>query len=243
VCRHTREKGLDRLIRLFARQVAPHDARASLTLVGDGPDHGTFRSLAVRLGVEDRVFFPGEEPLSRVPDYYRHADLFVYTSLSETYGQVISEAGWCGLATVALNDGMGVCSQIVDRQTGVLVPSDIDAAEADHQFAHEALALLSNPGARAQMATRAAQLARGRVAPERIVDRYYDAFREARRHLKLTSMLQTRAECRRRLRRWAMLHFLIWGMSHIRRRAVLNRNHSAQPDWGELAVSSELRAL
>jgi 1,2-diacylglycerol 3-alpha-glucosyltransferase len=243
VCRHTREKGLERLIRLFARHVAPYDAGASLTLVGDGPDHVAFRSLAARLGLEGRIFFPGEEPLSRVPDYYRHADLFVYTSLSETYGQVVSEASWCGLATVALDDGMGVCSQIVDRQTGVLVRRDIDPAEADGQFAREALALLSNPGARAQMATRAALIARGRVAPERIVERYYDAFREARRHLERAPMQQTRAECRRRLRRWAMLHLLIWGMSHVRRRAVLNRNGSAQPDWGELAVSSELRAL
>jgi glycosyltransferase involved in cell wall biosynthesis len=243
VCRHTREKGIERLMRLFARHVAPHDAGTSLTLVGDGPDHVAFRALAARLGLEGRIFFPGEEPLSRVPDYYRHADLFVYTSLSETYGQVISEAGWCGLATVALNDGMGVCSQIVDRQTGVLVRNDIDPADSDRQFGQEALALLSDPGARAQMAMRAAQITRGRVAPERIVDRYYDAFREARRHLDRTSMLQTRAECRRRLRRWAMLHLLICGMSHVRRRAVLNRNGSAQPDWGELAVSSELRAL
>ncbi|HTV24467.1 MAG TPA: glycosyltransferase, partial [Polyangiaceae bacterium] len=124
VCRHTREKNIERLIALFARHIAPHDARATLTLVGDGPDHNAFRKLSERLGVEGRVFFPGEEPLSRVPDYYRHADLFVYTSLSETYGQVVSEASWCGLAALALNDGMGVCSQVVDGQTGLLI--DID---------------------------------------------------------------------------------------------------------------------
>jgi 1,2-diacylglycerol 3-alpha-glucosyltransferase len=244
VCRHTREKGLERLIQLFARHIAQRDVRASLTLVGDGPDHGAFRKLAERLGVSDRVFFPGEEPLSRVPDYYRHADLFVYTSLSETYGQVISEASWCGLASLALHDGMGVCSQIIDRQTGVLVRADgLAPAEVERHFADEALALLSDPGQRAEMAARAALVARSRVAPERIVQRYYDAFQAARRHLDRASVRESPADSRRRLRRWALLHTALWGLSFIRRRAVLNRNGSAQPNWGEIAVGSELRAL
>lgn len=244
VCRHTREKGLERLIQLFARQIAPQDALVSLTLVGDGPDHEAFRRLAERLGVGDRVIFPGEEPLSRVPDYYRHADLFVYTSLSETYGQVISEASWCGLATLALHDGMGVCSQIVDRETGVLVPTKgLASAEVDRRFAGEALALLSNHGLRAQLAARAALIARSRVAPDRIVQRYYDAFVGARRHLEQARLGEPPVDARRRLRRWALLHTVLWGLSHIRRRAVLNRNGSAQPNWGEIAAGSEVRAV
>jgi 1,2-diacylglycerol 3-alpha-glucosyltransferase len=243
VCRHTREKSIDRLIQLFARHVAPHDARATLTLVGDGPDHGAFRKLAERLGLSGRVFFPGEEPLSRVPDYYRNADLFVYTSLSETYGQVVSEAAWCGLSAVALNDGMGVCSQIVHGQTGILIDNDRPAADVEAHFGAASLSLLRDPSARTQLGARAAMYTRARVAPERIVERYYQAFGEAREHLRASSERLVRAEKRRRLRGWATLHTALFLLSCIRRRAVLNRNHSAQPNWGELGAGSELRAV
>ena len=181
--------------------------------------------------------------MSRVPDYYRSADLFVYTSLSETYGQVISEAGWCGLPSVALNDGMGVCSQIVDGRTGVLVPVDGPPAEVDARFAREALALLEHAGARRQMGDRAALSTRNRAAPERIVQSHYEAFGQARLHLEGSPSASVPAERRRRLRGWAALHTLIVALSYIRRRAVLNRNHSPQPNWGELAAGSELRAV
>jgi glycosyltransferase involved in cell wall biosynthesis len=243
VCRHTREKGIERLIHLFARHVAPHDPRATLTLVGDGPDHGVFRKLSEQLGVDGRVFFPGEEPLSRVPDYYRYADLFVYTSLSETYGQVVSEASWCGLAALALNDGMGVCSQIIDGQTGILIDTGRPAADVDAHFGSAALFLLRDTNVRTQMGARAAMYTRARVAPERIVERYYEAFAEARLHLAESANRLERAEKRRRLRGWATLHTLLYLLSCIRRRAVLNRNHSAQPNWGELSAGSELRAF
>lgn len=243
VCRHTREKGIERLIQLFARHVAPRDGRVTLTLVGDGPDHGAFRKLTERLGLSGRVFFPGEEPLSRVPDYYRNADLFVYTSLSETYGQVVSEAAWCGLGAVALNDGMGVCSQIVDGQTGILIDNARPAADVEAHFGAASLSLLRDPSARTQLGARAATHTRARVAPERIVERYYDAFAEAREHLRASSERLVPAEKRRRLRGWSTLHMALFLLGCIRRRAVLNKNHSAQPNWGELGAGAELRAF
>ena len=36
--RHTREKAQDRVIRIFAKHVLPHEPDATLTIVGDGPD-------------------------------------------------------------------------------------------------------------------------------------------------------------------------------------------------------------
>jgi hypothetical protein len=98
VCRHTREKEIERLIEVFAKWIAPAVPEATLTLVGDGPDHDLFRAHAVAHGVADRTFFPGEFSVKEIPSFYRFADLFVYASLSETYGQVVSEALWCGPA-------------------------------------------------------------------------------------------------------------------------------------------------
>ena len=115
VCRHTREKSIDRLLRIFAEHLLPRVEGISLTLVGDGPDHDALRGLADELGIGGHTNFVGEKALSEMSGWYRHADIFVYGSLSETYGQVVSEALWCGLPVVAFDDGMGVAGQVSHR--------------------------------------------------------------------------------------------------------------------------------
>ncbi len=141
VCRHAREKEVDRLLRIFAQYVYPRIEGATLTLVGDGPESESLKELAEELGVDHRTYFVGEQSLQQMPAWFRHADLFVYTSLSETYGQVISEALWCGLPVVAMDDGMGVAGQVTDGEDGFLV--DPKAEGADGQFGGYAELLLS----------------------------------------------------------------------------------------------------
>lgn len=236
VCRHTREKGLEQLIRLFAERIAPARPDATLTLVGDGPDQAEFVAMAQRLGVGARVFFPGEEPLLKVPDYYRHADLFLYTSLSDTYGQVVSEAAWCGLPAVALRDGRGVSSQVEHGQTGLLVGEEGRTEGADEDFGAAVLSLLAEPSRLIAMSGRAAERTRMRTDPERCLRRYFQAFSEARLHLKHRPPTDTQAELRRRLARWTTLHAALVGLGCLRRRATVNKNGSVQPNWKELEL-------
>lgn len=236
VCRHTREKGLDHLIRMFAEQIAPQHPDASLTLVGDGPDQAELIGLAQRLGVGARVWFPGEEPLPKVPDYYRHADLFVYTSLSDTYGQVVSEAAWCGLPAVALRDGRGVSSQVEHGQTGLLVGEEGRTDEADEDFGSAVLSLLADSQRRLTMSGRAAERTRLRTDPERCLRRYLQFFSEARLHLKHHPASLSQAELRRRLTRWTTLHATLVGLGCLRRRGSVNKKGSVQPNWQELVV-------
>jgi glycosyltransferase involved in cell wall biosynthesis len=74
-----RLKGVDRLLRAFAR-IAPHHADAHLVIAGrdDGalPD---LRRLASALGVEARVRFPGPIYGDARYNAYRRADLFAIT--------------------------------------------------------------------------------------------------------------------------------------------------------------------
>ncbi len=233
VCRHSREKGVERLLRLFARHVASQRPRASLTLVGDGPDHDDFRALAERLGLGGRAHFVGEVPVTVVPRYYRHADVFVYTSLSETYGQVVSEAMWCGLPAVAFADGMGVSQQIRDGVDGVLVPPGPDPDVADAALGAALVRLLADDGERRHLAEEAARHARERADPERCVARYYAAFEDAREHC-----LRTAGERRRKgldtprlISRWLAVHGTVVGLGALRAPAALNRNGGEQPAW------------
>jgi 1,2-diacylglycerol 3-alpha-glucosyltransferase len=231
VCRHTREKGVRRLIEIFARWIAPAVPEATLTLIGDGPDHDAFRDAAVELGVADRVSFPGELPVTSIPSWYRHADLFVYTSLSETYGQVVSEAQWCGLPVVALADGMGVCQQVQDGVNGVLVDTAQEDELVNWRFGSEAVALLRNRGRRRALAAGAERVARERCLPDRCIARYYEAMDSARRHYRETAKGRGGRRPESILARWAALHFATAGLGCIRPPAVVNRHGRRQPTW------------
>jgi len=231
VCRHTREKDVDRLLRMFAAHVLPRNPEASLTLVGDGPDHDAYEELAKSLGVADRVHFPGEHPVTEMARFYRNADLFVYASLSETYGQVVSEALWCGLPVVAFDDGMGVSHQLRSEDIGRLVTPGPDRADAERAFAAEVVRLLRDPQARRVLGERASALARRRSDPELCVARHYAAFLEAREHCARTWQPGPLASRAMSLARWTAFHGVVAGLGHLRQPAILNRHGRKQPNW------------
>ncbi len=184
--RHTREKSQDRVIRIFARQIAAKNEKATLTMLGDGPDMPFYQRVAKEEGVEDRVFFTGEVPFTQMPDWYAYADAFVHASLSETYGNVMGEALWCGTPTVAFADGMGVSSQIKDGVNGVLLSpgkGTAGEAEADAAFGRAVHELLADPQMRARLGKGAARVARERCAPAAVQQKMADAFQHAQDHL------------------------------------------------------------
>jgi glycosyltransferase involved in cell wall biosynthesis len=183
--RHTREKSQDRIIKIFARHVATVDREATLTMLGEGPDTELYKRIAQEEGVAHRVFFPGEVPFTRMPDYYAYADVFVHGSLSETYGNVLGEALWCGTPTVAFADGMGVTAQIKDRLNGVLLSPGNGGEteyEADAAFGRAVLDLIADPQERARIGKGASRVSRERNSPLAVQRRMADAFQHAQEH-------------------------------------------------------------
>ena len=215
--RHTREKSQDRVIRIFARYIAPVDREATLTMLGDGPDRDFYKKVAREEGVAHRVFFPGEVPFTRMADYYAYADLFVHGSLSETYGNVMGEALWCGTPTVAFSDGMGVSSQIKDRVNGLLVSPGKGRrgeCEADAHFGRAVLDLLANPEERARLGTAASKAARHRSSPIAVQTRIADAFRLAQEHAAAAN-IRAAADGPRIMKWWTTFnHFRPWFAAH-----------------------------
>jgi glycosyltransferase involved in cell wall biosynthesis len=96
------------LLRIFAEHVLPADPKASLSLVGDGPAHAGLIEYAHELGIWERVQFLGEQPHRELALWYKYADVIDYPSVSETFGQVISEALWMGCPVVGFDDKMGM---------------------------------------------------------------------------------------------------------------------------------------
>jgi glycosyltransferase involved in cell wall biosynthesis/predicted metal-dependent phosphoesterase TrpH len=113
VGRVSHEKGADLLADAFLRAHA-RDPRLRLVVVGGGPEEQRLRT---RVG--DRSEFLGwldGEALARA---YASADIFLFASRTDTFGQVILEAQASGLPVVAAAAG-GPLSLIDDRVSGLL---------------------------------------------------------------------------------------------------------------------------
>jgi glycosyltransferase involved in cell wall biosynthesis/predicted metal-dependent phosphoesterase TrpH len=118
--RLTKEKGIDLLADAFlcARR---RDPRLHLVLAGGGPEEGRLRDC---LG--EQATFLGWQSGETLARTYASADLFLFPSATDTFGQVILEAQASGLPVVAVNEG-GPASLIESGQTGILAPADADA--------------------------------------------------------------------------------------------------------------------
>ncbi len=151
--RLTREKGVDLLAESFlrARVVEP---RLHLLLAGGGPEEGELRA---RLG--EHATFLGWLEGDDLARAYASADLFLFCSRTDTYGQVVLEAGASGLPVVAVGEG-GPAALIENRHTGILCQPD-----ADH-LAGAVLQLTASPALRRRLG----EAARG-VAATRSWDR------------------------------------------------------------------------
>ncbi len=233
LCRHVREKGLGRLLDLFAEHIAPSRPNASFTLVGDGADQDAFKARAARLGIADRCFWPGEFSVEDVRTWYAHGDVFVYASMSETYGQVVSEAMYCGLPVVAFDDGAGVAQQIRPGIDGILLPPGPDAERANANFGAEVLRLLDDPQRRRHVAEAGRASARERADPDRVIERYYGAFADARRHRQAAADPASLVEQLRPLARWTAVHGFVGALSIVRPATTLNRHGRRQPGWAK----------
>jgi glycosyltransferase involved in cell wall biosynthesis/predicted metal-dependent phosphoesterase TrpH len=113
--RLTKEKGADLLADAFLAARA-RDPRLELVLAGGGPEEPALRA---RLGGAARFLGWLEgEALARA---YANADLFLFCSQTDTFGQVVLEAQASGLPVVAVDAG-GPSELIANGRSGLLCP-------------------------------------------------------------------------------------------------------------------------
>lgn len=115
----TANKGQEDLIRAFKENV-DRGFSGELMLAGDGPIRTNLERLTHKLGVADRVSFPGLIPPDEVPALLKEVDIMVISSHYETFGVVAAEALMAGLPVIATRCGGPEC--IVTKGDGLLVP-------------------------------------------------------------------------------------------------------------------------
>lgn len=116
------EKNLAELLQAW--RAVPADARLRLVLVGDGPLRPALEAAADR-----RVIFAGYRQGEDLARHYAAADLFVFPSRTDTFGNVLLEAMASGLPAIAF-DVPGPRDIIQHQRTGLIVAEPGAAALA-----------------------------------------------------------------------------------------------------------------
>lgn len=127
VGRLTRQKGFDLLLQAFARAKDEAGASIRLSIVGDGEDFTSLRSLSSKLGLDGMVEFHGQQ--QDVGAYLSASDIFVLSSRWEGFPNVLIEAMSSGLPAIVSNCSGGV-RDIIDGMPGdcafLFEPGDVD---------------------------------------------------------------------------------------------------------------------
>lgn len=131
VSRIAAEKNLDVVLLAYQAMQAVKPL-AKLVIVGDGPARA---ELQMR---HPEVIFTGMQKGEDLARHYASGDIFLYPSLTETYGNVTIEAMASGLATIAY-DYAAAHQHIRHDVNGLLVPFDDTAA-----FIKQAQALITD---------------------------------------------------------------------------------------------------
>ncbi|OPX92905.1 MAG: Alpha-monoglucosyldiacylglycerol synthase [Pelotomaculum sp. PtaB.Bin104] len=130
------EKNINFLMECFAK-INEEMRNTRLVLVGGGPEEEELKNKATELGVAEQVTFTGVLPPTDVVNCYAGADIFVFSSVSETQGIVIGEAKAAGLPVVAVA-AFGVSEMVDDGIDGFL--TELEPV----QFIEKIILLLNN---------------------------------------------------------------------------------------------------
>lgn len=120
------KKGCDLLVEAFAR-AAP--SVPDIQLVVAGPDQtgwaAELKEQALRLGVAERVHWPGMLQGAAKWGAFRGAEAFVLPSHQENFGIVVAESLACG-TPVLISDKVNIWREIEAAEAGYVAPDDLE---------------------------------------------------------------------------------------------------------------------
>lgn len=167
----------DALVALALLAEAGVDFR--FTLVGEGELRPALHLAVHQLGLGDRVRLLGSVPHAQVRRHLAETDIFLHLALSEGFCNAVLEAQAMAVPVVA-SDADGLAENVVDGQTGLVVPRRNPEAARD-----ALLRLARDPELRRSM---------GRAGRERVLEHFrpeaeIDAFEELYRQVLTRQVL------------------------------------------------------
>ncbi|WP_342417429.1 glycosyltransferase family 1 protein [Paenibacillus sp. FSL R10-2782] len=123
------EKGIDTLLDAYLQLPDVVRAESVLVIAGDGPLYKV--KTAADMGVpEHAVHWLGFVKGQELAELYAAADVFLFPSTTETFGNVVLEAMASGTPVVGADEG-GVKDNLIHGKTGLLCPAGDAAAFAE----------------------------------------------------------------------------------------------------------------
>lgn len=128
--RIAKEKNIRFLLRAMrllieARERKMKKVDVHLLMVGGGPEIKTYQELVKKWNLEAFVTFTDMIEKEKANRYFGAADIFVFPSITETQGIVVTEALAAGTPVVAI-DKMGPSDLIKDREDGFLTDLNLE---------------------------------------------------------------------------------------------------------------------
>jgi len=123
VGRIAKEKRIELILDAFAA-VAREFPEARLLLVGGGPHLEARRAHAKAMPAGAHIHFAGPMPRHQIDPIYAAADLFVFSSTTETQGLVVAEARAAGTPSVVVSGG-GASETVRHGEDGLIVPPEL----------------------------------------------------------------------------------------------------------------------
>jgi glycosyltransferase involved in cell wall biosynthesis len=117
--RVSKDKNVDFLMDVY-RELIKHHNDINLIVAGEGPYLETLKQNSRDL---ERVKFLGLVENSRLPLIYSSSDVFVFPSVTDTFGMVVLESQSCGLPALVSDKG-GPQKIVINGETGFVIPAD-----------------------------------------------------------------------------------------------------------------------
>jgi glycosyltransferase involved in cell wall biosynthesis len=134
--RFIEKKNLHRLLEAYAAYVAQASASAwCLVMLGDGALKGPLMAQTGRLGLTDKVFFPGFKQYQELPIYYGLAGAYIQASTTEQWGLVVNEAMASGLP-VLVSERCGCAPDLVQNGVNGYAFDPYDIKELTERMLH-----------------------------------------------------------------------------------------------------------
>ena len=165
------EKNVEFLIEMLPKVLKEKDAL--LVIAGDGKEKNNLEKLARKLGLEDKILFLGFLSRKETIKAFVASDIFVFSSLTDTQGLVLSEAAAASKPIVLLRDP-GLTPLASENNNAFLSSKD------KGEFAEYVLKLLRDKNLYDRMALNSQDLARKfsiEVQAKKLVEYYEDLIR------------------------------------------------------------------
>ena len=166
----TEQKGLDTLVRGFAKADENADHRLDLVIAGDGPLSNDLGGLARSEGIADRVHLLGRIPRRTVYRLFAQLDIYAMPSRWEGFPNAAVEAMAARNACVFSDIDV-----FTDAYDSVALFHGVDDV---NELAEQLLVLAEEPQKRDRLSERGRKLIEEKYTLETVADQYYDLYCE-----------------------------------------------------------------